>query len=350
MRLRYKLTAGGLSLVLAVSAFADDVVLVPNTTVKGAAGNRVRGTVESESSTSVVVKLGVTTTTVPTGEIVSISYTGQPPVMVQAESRESAGALAEAADLYKKAATEAEGKPFIQQAAQFLRANALAELALTDPSRSTEAIGLLETFVRSHANGRHIVSAYDSLARLQLQKGDYASVEKTIAAMQKLPQSADRAAVLRAKVFAKQGEHDKAVAEYDRLISSAAEGSFRQREAMLAKAESLAGQKKYGDAETLVRNVIKAAPPEDVQTQSAAYNTLGDCLRAAGRPKEALDAYLHTDILFSKDKEEHPRALANISQLWRLLKRDDRADEVWQQLKKDYPNSQWLASRSESKP
>ena len=41
---------------------------------------------------------------------------------------------------------------------------------------------------------------------------------------------------------------------------------------------------------------------------ASAYNTLGDCLRAAGRPKDALIAYLHTDVLFAKDKEQHPRA------------------------------------------
>ena len=55
--------------------------------------------------------------------------------------------------------------------------------------------------------------------------------------------------------------------------------------------------------------MIQAAPAEDVPAQAAAYNTLGDCLRAANRPKDALLAYLHTDLLYSKDKEEHPRAL-----------------------------------------
>ena len=75
---------------------------------------------------------------------------------------------------------------------------------------------------------------------------------------------------------------------------------------MLAKAESLAGTKKYKEAETLVRQVIQANPAEDAAAQAPAYNTLGDCLRAANRPKEALIAYLHTDLLYSKDKEEHP--------------------------------------------
>lgn len=331
-------------LALGVSALADDVVLVPNSTVKNATGGRVRGTVQSESATEVVVKLGTTTTNVPSAEVVSINYTGQPPSMVQAESREAAGALAEAADLYKKAIGEADGKPLIQQAAQFQQANALAALALADTARAPEAITLLNAFVKAHPNGRQVVSALDNLARLQLQKEDYAAVEKLVAEMAKLPQSADRASILRAKVFAKKGEFDKAIVEYDRLIKDAPEGSTRRRDAQLARAESLAGQKKFDAAEAELRSVINATSPEDYGTQSAAYNTLGDCLRAAGRPKEALDAYLHTDILYAKDKEQHPRALAHISQLWRVLKRDDRADEVWQQLKKDYPNSPWLTA------
>ncbi len=100
-------------------------------------------------------------------------------------------------------------------------------------------------------------------------------------------------------------------------------------DAQIAKAESLVSQRKYGDAEALIKGVIKAAPAEDAATQSAAHNTLGACLRAAGRPKEALYAYLHTDMLFSKEKDEHARALAQIAQLWRdpQLNRPDRAEE-----------------------
>src|SRR5262249_24400252 len=100
-------------------------VLVPGANVKNATGGRVRGTVQSESSKEVVVTLGATTTTVPTADIVTINYNGQPPSMVQAESREAAGALAEAAHLFNKAAGEADGKPLIQQAARFHHANAL---------------------------------------------------------------------------------------------------------------------------------------------------------------------------------------------------------------------------------
>src|SRR5262245_56922298 len=98
-------TAGvtGLALLFAgaATAAADEVVLIANSTVKGATGGRVRGTIQSESPSEVVVKLGTTTTNVPTGEIASIHYDGQPASLALAEVKESSNQLAEAADLYK---------------------------------------------------------------------------------------------------------------------------------------------------------------------------------------------------------------------------------------------------------
>ncbi len=337
------------TLSLTVSmAWADDVTLVPNTTVKEATGKTpiVRGTIQSETTTEVIVKLGATTTKIPTDQVVSIRYDGMPPSMALAETSENQGALAKAIDLYKKAAGEATGKPLIEQAAQFKVADLSAEMALADPSKVNDAITALGAFVKNHPTSRHIASAEESLARLQLQKEDYAGVETTLASLSKLPGGADRAAVFRARISAKKGDHAKAITELDTLIKAGPEGSSRQRDAKLAKAESLAALKKYGEAETEVRSVIKALPAEDVADMSVAYNTLGDCLRAAGRPKDALIAYLHTDILYSKDKEQHPRALAQIAKLWYELKREDRGDETLARLKNDYPQSPWLTNRS----
>jgi tetratricopeptide (TPR) repeat protein len=338
-------------LVVAVSVTADEVSLIPGSTVKSAIGGKVRGTIQSESPSEVVVKLGNTTTNVPVADIVSVHYDGQPASFTLAESKEAANLLSEAADLYKKAAAEAAGKPLIEQAAKFQQAQIIGELALGEPARATEAIALLDAAVRAYPNSRHVVAALEALARLQLQKGDFAAVEKTIAAMDRLPQSADRAAVLRARLFDRKGDHDKATAEYDRLIQGSPDGSLRQREARLAKAESLVAAKKFTEAEADLRAVIKSAPAEDAAAQAAAYNALGDCLRAAGRLKDALVAYLHTDLLYSRDKEQHPRALAQIVKLWRELKRDDRADETLARLKQDYPQSPWLsAARSTAAP
>jgi tetratricopeptide (TPR) repeat protein len=333
----------GLGLASASPALADLVTLVPNSTVK-APGGVLRGTVTTESPTEIKVKIGANEQAVPVSQIASIRYDGSPPSLALAQAREASGNLAEAADLYKKCATEAATKPMIVEDSLFQQARLVAELGLNDPAKADPGAALLEGFLRTYANGRHVVPALEALAKLQLQKGSFDAAGATIERLAKIPETADRAAVLRARVAGKKGDHATSISELDTIIASAPENSAKKRDAMLAKAESLAALKKYKEAEDLVRSVIKSAPAEDFATQASAHNTLGDCLRAAGNPRDALYAYLHTDVLFFKDKEEHPKALSKIAQLWRELKRDDRADEVIERLKQEYPKSPYSAA------
>jgi tetratricopeptide (TPR) repeat protein len=327
-------------------ALADEVVLIAGSTIK-APGNRVRGTVVSESPTE--VKLDSPAATVPVDQIASINYTGQPPSMTLAETRESSGSLNDAAEQYQKAATDASGKDLIVRAAQFGRARILAELVQGDPTRAGQAIGALEAFVRNYPSSRQLGPALDGLARLHVQQGEYEKAARVLGELNKIPWAADRAAVLQARVLAKRGSYDQAIAALDKILASLPKDSARAREAQLAKAECLAGLKKFAEAEASARAVIRDAPAEDAEAQALGYNTLGDCLRAAGKPKDALLAYLHTDILYGKDKEQHARALAQIALLWRELRQDDRANEVVERLKQEYPNSPWAAAASGTK-
>jgi tetratricopeptide (TPR) repeat protein len=334
-----------LGFALRVSALADEITLVAGSTVKSS-GSRVRGTITSETPTE--VKIG--NQTIPVDQIEKVRYDGQPASMTLAETREanatSAKGLEEAADLYQKAVGEVPDKPFLIQAAQFRRAQILADLAQADPTRVSQAIDTLESFVKAHPKSRHLGPALEALARLYLQKPDFDKAASILKQLDQIPWAAARAAVLQARVLARRGQYEQAVAALDRLLGTLPEGTEKHREAMLAKAECLAGLKKFDEAEATVRAVIKAAPAEDAEVQALAHNTLGDCLRAAGRRKDALFAYLQTDILYDKDKEQRARALAQIVQLWRELNRPDRADEALERLKQDYPNSPWVAAAS----
>jgi tetratricopeptide (TPR) repeat protein len=334
-------------LLVGGSVRADDVNLVPGAKFEQAIGGRVRGQVQSESATEVVVQLGASTINVPTELIQSIKYDGQSATFALGEARESAGQLSEAADLFKKAAADAAGKPYPQQAALYREAEVLTDLAAVEPDRIKDAKDRLTKFVRQYPTSRHTMGARGCLAKIQLASGDFPAAQAAIADLAKLPKGAERAAVLRTRLLAKQNKHKEAIAELDKLIASSAKGSERLRAAQLAKAESLAALKDFAKAEALLRDLIKATPAEDAAGQAPAYNTLGDCLRAANRPKDALFAYLHTDQLYYKSKEEHPRALHQISVLFRQLKLDGRADEFAQRLKTEYPHSRWATAKSD---
>ena len=347
IRQRVRVQAALAFLALASSAVhADDVNLVTGAKFEQAIGGRVRGQVQSESPTEVVVQLGANNTRVPTELIQSIRYDGQSASFALAEARESAGQLADAAELFKKAAAESTGKPYPLQAALFREAEILTDLAAVEPDRIKDARDKLTKFSRDYPKSRHTLGARVCLARIQLASGDFPAAEAALAELAKLPKGAERAAVLRTKLLAKQNKHQEAIVELDKLIAGSPKGSERLRAAQLAKAESLAAVKDFAKAEALLRDVIQATPPEDAAGQAPAYNTLGDCLRAANRPKDALLAYLHTDLLYSKDKEEHPRALHQISTLFRQLKQDGQADDFAQRLKTEYPRSRWATGRA----
>ena len=169
---------------------------------------------------------------------------------------------------------------------------------------------------------------------------------RTIAALAKSPKAAERAAVLRTKVLGRQGKHGEAhrrAGPPDRL----AHPRIRQRQCAAHAGqggEPGRHEEVQGGRGARPARSILASPPEDAAAQAPAYNTLGDCLSApANHPKEALIAYLHTDLLYSKDKAEHPVALLALRSrsLFRQIKQDAKADEFALRLKQEYPRSSW---------
>lgn len=333
-------------LVLMIAARADTIRLVPGSSVK-AAGGQLQGQVTSETATEVKIKVGGNEQSVPVDQIDSITYDNAGANFALAESRANSGLDSEAADLYQKAITEAKGKTYIERAAQFGRARSLVELAIVDRAKAPEATAALEALTKNAASTRQLGPALLLLIRMHLAQGDTDAASAALNDLTtRVPWAADRVGVLKARVLAKKGEHDAAITALDGVIAGAAKDSAAAREALLAKAESLAATKKFSDAEAVVRQVIEQANPEDATIQAQAYNTLGDCLRVAGRPKDALRAYLRTDILYSSAKDEHARALANIVELWNELKQNERAATVLEQLRQQYPQSPHVRAKA----
>ena len=87
-----------------------------------------------------------------------------------------------------------------------------------------------------------------------------------------------------------------------------------------------------------VKNVIRSSEQGDTVILAQAYNALGDCYRAMQQPKEAVLQYLHTDTLYFQDPETHGDALELLANLWKDLKKPERAAQALKTLKTRYPN------------
>ncbi|HEU5115336.1 MAG TPA: tetratricopeptide repeat protein, partial [Isosphaeraceae bacterium] len=260
----------GLSLTVLPSVRADTVRLLPDAPLKNKApGGQFSGQITAETPTEVKIKTALGEQSVPLDQIDGIEYDAATPSFTLAESRMNVNAVGEAIDLYSKAIDEAKGKPLVERAAQYGKAQALADTALADPSKLDEAIASLGSFIQANGSSRQLGPALESMIQLNLMKGDIARAENALGDLEaKVPTAKARVSVLKARILGKKGQHDQAIQGLDQLIAQAPKGSAQSREAMLAKAENLVALKKFSDAETVVRQVIQEAPAEADEIQA----------------------------------------------------------------------------------
>ena len=116
-----------------------------------------------------------------------------------------------------------------------------------------------------------------------------------------------------------QKQFDQAIDKFDEVLAIDAQGKEAERRswpALLGKASALAGAGKTDEAIKAIDDIIAKADPENHELHARAYNVLGNCYKAAGKKKEALLAFLHVDLLYSRFPEQHAEALANLATLW----------------------------------
>jgi tetratricopeptide (TPR) repeat protein len=87
--------------------------------------------------------------------------------------------------------------------------------------------------------------------------------------------------------------------------------------------------------------VVDKADPDDSAMLAEAYVLQGNCLQAANKPKEAVLAYLHVDVLFPREAAAQAEALYNLAKLWKVVQYPDRALEAQAKLEGTHPNSEW---------
>ena len=91
----------------------------------------------------------------------------------------------------------------------------------------------------------------------------------------------------------------------------------------------------------LLQDIINKNDPQDAPLFARTYNALGRCYLKLNKPKDALLAFLHTDVLFSGDAEAHAEALYHLSKLWSDMNKSDRAVAARTTLRERYAGSIW---------
>jgi tetratricopeptide (TPR) repeat protein len=310
-------------------------------------GASVRGKIGEVSPVQVTVNVGTQKQGVSTNDIRVINFGDEPPALRQGRARAVAGKYDLAMEDLKKVDVASISRPVVKLDLQFYLALCQGRQALNSGAGKTQATEAMLAFVRTAASSNHFFEAADLLGDLAVSQGDYENAVKYYGGISsKAPWPVGRmlAQLAEADARVKQRLFAEAQKRYESILTQKADTPEVERLKRLAevgRGRCLAETATVDEGIAVLEQLIAKNDASDTELFGRAYNALGDCLQLLNKPKDALMAYLHVDILFYGDSDTHAEALYHLSKLWQVAKNQDRAAVAGNLLKQRYAGSVW---------
>jgi tetratricopeptide (TPR) repeat protein len=283
---------------------------------------------------------------IPVDEIQTIFFETDPSELKTAKTHVLGGRFVDALAALERIKDEDASRKENQQDIEFYKALCTAKLTALGKSTVADAGRMMKAFVDNNPKSYHYFEASEIVGDLLVAVQQYPQAAEYYARLESAPwpDYKMRSGVAAGRALLAQGKIHEALSAFDRVIDSLAEGDLAQSQrlaARLGKANALTADKKTEASIRLIEDVLNTANTEDVLLMSRAYNALGTAYRAAGRPKEALLAFLHVDVLYPSQPETHAEALANLVELWQEVHKPERANAAHKTLEEQYKDSPW---------
>ena len=337
-----------LALLTAAVLFSTAPALAQQDTIIGKGGSPIRGTIVGISPTTVKIETTGAARDIETREIQKLSFGDEPADVTSARDQAIAGQYENALASLKKVNQAEIQNAAIKQEVGYYSAFCNAKLAMTAGGDKAAAIAELKAFIGQNRTTFHFFEGVQLLGDLNFADAKYADAATFygLLGQAEWPEYKMRAAVQQARAQTAEGKYPEALAAYDQILASGLntpEAAVQTMHATVGRAVCLAATGKHEEGITIIEDLIAKNDPSDASLFGRAYNALGACYEKAGKPQDALMAYLHTDVLFFKDSESHAEALYRLSKLWASVNKPDRAVEARNTLQTSYPGSRWAA-------
>ena len=307
--------------------------------VRPVVGGMISGTIERVTADSVRIKGSGGSQEFAIDEISSIEFDGEPVTLKKIRSAVAAGQLQKASDQLKS--IKPSSSKYAKQEIDFYRAHVSAQLALQGSGSVTNAARQMGAFLKANQSSHRYYDGCEAMGNLakSLGKVKSAATYYSKVASSSSPNLAARGNLLLGDAWLSEGDVPKASAHYKRMASAENDRLQSMGTIGLAACQAKSGQGK--DAIKNIERVIKSNDSKDIELFARAYNALGQAFTATGNSEAALDAFLHTDLLFHRDKERHAEALYNLASLWSKTNKPAEATKARQTLKERYKLSLW---------
>ena len=345
LMLKPYLVAAAMACLLLVTA--TESLLAQSDSITLMAGRPIRGTVKSFTPDNIVVSTSDGEKKVTPWGVRLIRFDGSNE-LVRAKSAYADGRYTACLDELQ-GLTEPPSRDMLTHEIDFYRAAASVKLAMQGGKISiAQAAREMDAFIKKYPNSYHLYPAMDMFGALAMASGRFdaatAQFEKTSAGPWPSLSFYGKLNSGKAKLYS--GNYDAAIAAFKATEADpSAEGYAIQAkliaQCLRAQALALAGQTKEG--KELVMQIIENESSKNIELFAHANNALGVCFNEEQQTKEAIRAFLKTDLLFTLDPDSHAQALYHLVNLWANSERPDRAASARQKLTQRYRNTYWAS-------
>jgi tetratricopeptide (TPR) repeat protein len=315
---------------------------------KSGAGARSKGSLSTISKDAVSLEISGVVRPFPVNEIARVLFASEPSELNNARNAIAQRNWSLALTELKKLDGQTFTSKYVSSDVSYYKALCQARLAMTEGGDKGAAQTALFDWVRGNPTSHHFYEAAETLGDLAVSAGDYAGAAKFYNGLAGAPwddyQMRGNIAVGRALLA--QQDYSTALKNFEAVIGSpiaTPEATTQKQYALVGKGNCLVGLGQTDEGLTLLNDLINKNDPTDVVLFARTYNALGNAYLKLNRNKDALQAFLFTDLLFYTDAESHAEALYHLSKLWNDVNKSDRAVQSRNTLRERYSGSIWAA-------
>jgi tetratricopeptide (TPR) repeat protein len=322
------------------------VVQAQDDQVFGLKGTPTRGTITTITAAQVKINASGVPRTFEVKDVLKVTFGDEPDALRAARDKVLAGDYEAAQGQLAKidmAKVTVEG---VKQDIEFYQALCLAKLALGGQGETSKAAGLMVKFKRDNATSYHYFESLQVLGDLAVALGSFDRASEFYGDLGKAPwpEYQLKSVILESHSLMAAGKYAEALTKFELVINSSltvGEITEQKMYATVGKAQCLALTGKPDAGIKLLEEIIAGQDSSDEKLFGRTYNALGACYAKAGKPKDAVLAYLHTDLLFNSDADAHAESLYYLSKLWGEITQPDRGKRARDTLQNTYPTSRW---------
>ena len=314
--------------------------------VQGQSPRNVAGSIVSINPLQVTINARNTTQEYPAHLIQKLVFRNQPPEIERARGFIENGRFDDAFEMLQGISDPVD-RAELRSEIEFLKALSAAEIAFRGGNKSAQDAGrAVMEFTRNHPQSIHFYAATELLGRLLFAVGkfDLASAEFAKLPDSRQPELTMRGLFWQSEALMELDRPDEASDKLQQILNRTENDDLTQQYQLLArvrlaKAQAMQGQP--APAIAAIEKIIQTESADNGQLFAYAYNSLGSIHLSQNQLKEAMMAFLHTELLFPDQADPHSEALYQLALIWPQLNHNERANRARSIVKSRYRNTVW---------